>query len=432
VPHRIAARLLHNLRTSLKRPTFIPSVYRLQGEHSAASDSQNNASADDEVRNTLQASLQPHIATMFSTSTVDTPFAYLTWTVPRVTARVAASGRHIQDDANSAADYARRHAQLLTHGRNVVQDIIRQHNGAIAVMATGDSCLLVDELSNVFDEKLVNVFDTVREVLLRFPSAAAFTNNPMLIPSSTHRVGPNDLQLSCVLHTGPLMGAVVGKVALSYEYYGEAISTAKRLCSECVDRTSVVATERFTDVLRLSWQHKRRFPLLPGGDTDFLDIARISQTDASLGAIISAPLPWALCGRPSPLMARFVRFQRGRAGEEGRDSTLPLLLAMMEYPPVVTEQARHPEHVRHPPPQSTASTSSLNRGNGLPRSETPSSAVPSVQIPSRGGGGGSARDPSNVSHNILQWFTLKAATSFSVQSGLSTHTTSICSRNHVE
>jgi hypothetical protein len=52
----------------LKRPTFISSVHRLQGEDSAGT-----STADDEVRNTLQASLQLHIATMSSTSTVDAP-----------------------------------------------------------------------------------------------------------------------------------------------------------------------------------------------------------------------------------------------------------------------------------------------------------------------------------------------------------------------
>jgi class 3 adenylate cyclase len=310
VPHRIASRLLHNLRTSLKRPTFIPSVYRLQGEDSAGTS--QNASADDEVRNTLQASLQPHIATMFSTSTVDTPFAYVTWTVPRGASRP--TGRHLLDDA-AGADTARRSAQLLTRGRNAVQEILRHHNGAIAVMATGDSCLIVDETSSVFDQKLVNVFETVREVFLKFPSVQS-TVDTECVPSYPHVIASNDLQLSCVLHTGPLMGAVVGKMALSYEYYGEAISTAKRLCYECVDRSSVVATERFTDVLRLSWQHMRRFPLLPG--TTELDIAQISQADAALGATFSPSLSWALCGRPSPLLGRFVRFQRGRAESELR------------------------------------------------------------------------------------------------------------------
>lgn len=221
VPHRIADKLMEHARNR-------SDVQRCIQLQSASGNS-------DGVGVAAVRRLQPHVPSLFTMRTLDTPIVIARLRIRGSDTVTADALEHAKSTtsghSDSSASTTSTSPEPLLSAWKLLQQLLQANPSITKVKFTGDLCLLSDE-AHAFDDKF--------SPLLHFASRLLFV---------MREVAPH-VVCHCVAHSGPLMGAVLGSLAVTYEYYGEACSTATELMDALpADMSCMVMTERF------GWQH---------------------------------------------------------------------------------------------------------------------------------------------------------------------------------
>lgn len=286
VPHKVAVRLMAIVRNRREEYLHGGTPGRGHGagpreehtlHHATAAPADSNAS-DAAIRHNHIRTSRPFplalpggvsLPVMFVTRALDTPIACI----------------HLRP--SNASDPAKRSSSIVAAWADIHRHLAACQ-GVTKVKSTGDSCVFSDELHS-FDDKFMTLFHAVCLV---------------------HDVAASHgVALQAVLHSGPMMGAVLGTLGLTFEYYGEACTTALAVLRDMPSHaSSVVLTERYAQQCRNVWHFKEPVLSCEGSIRD--DVVKLKRGRT---CNFSEKHRLRLAGRRVGLYVRFVELAHKKA-----------------------------------------------------------------------------------------------------------------------